>query len=431
MTHTTVEAAGTVRLEPTRDGRLVPYVAIVFGALAAAVALGEPGLVAAAAPFLLALAMGLRRTTPVDVSAKMVLSGEQVLEGDPIEGFVEISWSGPCDAHVRIDELRGVAADEPSGVDVWRGGVERVEVPLRLHATQWGRHTVGDVWVRLTGAHGLLTWTGPVLTAPVVRVLPGSERITRLLKPVESRTAWGVHGSRRVGEGHEFAEIRPYVAGDRLRDLNWAATARRGRPFVNRHHPEVSGAVLIALENYDDGSEVAPIVLARAARAAWALASAHLRSNDRVGLIGLGGSTQWLPPAGGRLAQYRLMDTLLRLGGEAASRVSRTKRKVDLPPGALVVALTTLQDERTLGTLLSWSATGRAVAAVVIDPMPALDAARSASEAAARRLWDLELQRRMAVLRQGGVPVASAPTDGALSSAIAGLRRAARGRARR
>src|SRR5690606_39941604 len=130
--------------------------------------------------------------------------------------------------------------------------------------------------------------------------------------------------------------------------LDWAATARLRRPFVNRHHPELAGDVVIAIDALTDGSAASTAVLARAARAAWALASVHLRANDRVGLAGLGGSTQWLPPAGGRLARYRLLETLLRIGGEAADRVvMMSRRGVDVPPGALIIALTSLYDADT------------------------------------------------------------------------------------
>ncbi len=97
---------------------------------------------------------------------------------------------------------------------------------------------------------------------------------------------------------------------------------------------------------------------------AWALASVHMRVNDRVGLIGLGRSAQWLPPAGGRLAQYRLMESLLRIGGEAADQVLTSRRWIDVPPAALVIAISTLHDESSLLTLTSWRARSRSPRAV-------------------------------------------------------------------
>ena len=423
MTEPATEVRRTTAIPPARDARLIPYAALGGGVTVAGLVFGEPTVFALAAPFLLALALGLRRTGAIEVTARMTLYSDRVLEGDLVEGLLELSWDGPFDAHVLVHRLRGVAtaSGEPPAEVVTH--TDRVEIPLRLRASQWGRHSVGEVWVRLTLPFGLLSWTGRVIDGPAVRILPGSERLSDLLSPTNSRTAWGVHGSRRIGDGHEFAELRPYVPGDRLRDMNWAATARHGRPIVNRHHPEVSGDVVIALEAFDDGSAASVEVLARAARAAWALASVHMRANDRVGLVGLTGRTLWLPPAGGRLAQYRLMDALLRIGGEAADGVSFSPRWVDVPQSALVIALSTLSDDVGVRSLLGWRSKGRSVAVLMIDPVTALSPPDRLSEQLAQRLWSLELERRVALLRRAGIPVVRAPVDGAIAAVLSALRR--------
>jgi len=214
------------------------------------------------------------------------------------------------------------------------------------------------------------------------------------------------------------------VPGDRVRDLNWAATGRHRRPIVNRHHPEVSGDVVIALDASDDGSEAARLVLTRTARTAWALASMHMRANDRVGLVGLGRSTRWLPPKGGRLAQYMLMETLLGIGGEAAGGVTTSRRHVDVPSSALIIGISTLHDEEALLTLLSWRARGRSLAVLVIDGTPSAGAETPHSERLATRLWAVELERRIATLRRRGVAVVSAPVSGAMTPVVSALRRA-------
>jgi uncharacterized protein (DUF58 family) len=300
-----------------------------------------------------------------------------------------------------------------------------LDLPIRLHAARWGRHSLGEVWLRLSTPFGLLSWTGKIMAGPPVRVLPGSERLNRLLDP-ESRAVWGAHRSRRLGDGHEFAELRPYVPGDRLRDLNWAATARRRQPFVNRHHPELTGEVVIALDAFEDGSTGSVDALSRAARTAWALVSLHLRANDRVGLAGMGESTQWLSPASGRVARYRLLDTLLRIGGEAADRVWAGRRRPPVSPAALIIALTPLCDDRTVETLLSWRARGRSVVVVVIDMLDLLADPASRADALARRLWRLELGRRTQELTQAAVPVVAAPAEGGVTPVITALRRARR-----
>ena len=52
-------AAATTKLQPSRDGRLAPYCLIALGGLAVALLAGQPALAVVAAPFALALALGL------------------------------------------------------------------------------------------------------------------------------------------------------------------------------------------------------------------------------------------------------------------------------------------------------------------------------------------------------------------------------------
>jgi uncharacterized protein (DUF58 family) len=426
-----VSATNTTTLRPERDGRLLPYGALTVLALASAIVFGAPDLVALATPFAVALALGLRRTGPVEVTAHFVLFSDRVLEGDTLEGRLELSWDGELDVQVLMHRLHGVTAAAPGAVSGREHGVSRIEIPVRLVATRWGRHSVGEVWLRLRHRFGLVSWTGRVMDAPHVRVLPGTERLRRLLSPTRSRTVWGSHGSSRIGDGHEFAELRPYTPGDRLRDLNWAATGRHGRPIVDRHHPEVSSSVVIALDASDDGSVFSRDVLAKVARVAWALASFHLRANDRVGLVGLAAGTQWMPPAGGRRAQYQLMDTLLQVGGEAADRVAVRPRWVDVPSSALVIAVSTLQESRSMRTLTRWRARGRSVAVVMIDPSTILDAPGSRPAELARRLWHLDLERRVAELGRSGIAVVRARVDAPIAPVVSALRRARRAPSRR
>jgi uncharacterized protein (DUF58 family) len=421
-----VTTTSTTTLSPARDARLIPYCVIAIAALGAALVAGQPALAALAAPFALALAFGLRRTTPVHVMARITLDTDQVLEGDLVTGRIELAWDGELLPHAMLHRLRGKA--HSSAATFWSlpHTTHSLELPIALTATQWGRHPAGEVWLRLRAPFGMLTWTGRVATAPTLRVLPKSERLTRLLDPAEYRAVLGMHRSRRFGAGSEFAELRQYSPGDRLRDLNWAATARRRKPLVNAHHPELSGDVVIALDAFADGSTGSTEALARAARAAWALASIHLRSNDRVGLVGLGGSTRWLAPASGRRAQYRLLETLLGMGGEPSDLPRAERTRINVPAAALVVAITPLHERTTIGALQSWRAHGRMVAVVAVDTSDLLGDAASAGEVQARRLWRIELERRRRELTELGIPVVTLGADGRIGPVVSALRRARR-----
>lgn len=456
------EAVARERLRPSRDGRLVPYAALAFGGFGAALVAGQPAFAGFAVPFALALAVGLRRTEPVEVTARLTLEPAQVIEGDRVAGRLELTWDTELEAEVLLQRVQGLepadegpeaegAADEgapggslaspsadapvgeagPPEPERWTrtpwafaGPRRRATVPLKFRAQHWGRHGIGEVWVRLTAPWGLFSWTGKLVPNPGVRVLPRREHLDALLEPPSPQAVGGSHVSPRTGHGHDFAELRPYAPGDRLRDLNWKATARRRRPFVNRYHPELAGEVVVVVDALDDGSIASRRALGRGARMAWALISSHLRANDRVGVAALGGSARWLPPAGGHVARYKLLETLLSIGGDAATGTGAAgaHRTPAIPRSALVVVLTTLQDERTLGALRAWRGRGRSVVVALLDPTDFGPAPASQAETLGRRLWKLELEGRRRALEELAIPVVPVSPDDPVDAAVAVLR---------
>lgn len=132
----------------------------------------------------------------------------------------------------------------------------------------------------------------------------------------------------------------------------------------------------------------------------------------------------------GRQARYRLMDTLLRVGGEAADRVAPTGRPLPVPPTALIVVFTPLHTRGALDAVALRRGPGRSVVATVIDAVELAGPAGAESERLARRLWSIERQRRVSELESLGVPVMIVPSGGHITPAIAALERARRRRAR-
>ena len=132
---------------------------------------------------------------------------------------------------------------------------------------------------------------------------------------------------------------------------------------------------------------------------------------------------QWLPPAGGRQARYRLLDVLLKVGGDAADGLARTRRYPPMPASALMIVLTPLHTRDALEAVAAWRSRGRSVVVVVIDAVELLGPAGSESERLGRRLWTLERQRRVDELRALGVPVVVLPPTGPITAAVAALGR--------
>jgi uncharacterized protein (DUF58 family) len=413
------------------DPRLPAYLIAGFGALLAAIATGQAVLAALAAPFLALAALGLRGHGRSGhgrsgLTGSVELATERAIEGDVVEGAVHVEWQGEAEIDVLLAGWHGVAPVDPAPVIGWSLALGRgpASLPFRVRAQSWGAHDLGALWVRVRRPGSLIVWEQKLATGSGLRVLPSPLRLDRLLKPAEPRAVSGAHLARDRGHGTDFAELRPYRPGDRLRDISWATSARLGTLWVAVHHPERTGTVLLLLDAFVPSDRTARESLARAARAAWAVASAHLQAQDRVGLLAQGRSTAWLPPRGGRRARWMLLDELLAVGGDAENRRPRRLRaRAVVPPDALVVGITGLRWPWFIGDLLHHRRAGRATVALVIDTSDLVPEGEGAADAAARRLWRAQREAERQRLERGGVPTVLVTESGGVAPAISSLRR--------
>ncbi len=71
---------------------------------------------------------------------------------------------------------------------------------------------------------------------------PISEGLLRALDITVARRMEGLlagdYRSRLLGQGSELAQIRPYILGDDVRQIDWNVTARTGEPHVRVQHAE-------------------------------------------------------------------------------------------------------------------------------------------------------------------------------------------------
>jgi uncharacterized protein (DUF58 family) len=211
------------------------------------------------------------------------------------------------------------------------------------------------------------------------------------------------------GDGVEYADIREFVPGDRVRSINWRASARRRALVVNERHPERNTDIVLFVDSFTDVRGAGRSLLEEAIRAAASLAARYLERRDRVGLVGFGGVLRWLQPGMGASQRYRLVETMLETGVAP----TYTWRDVNiipartLPPAALVVALSPLVDPRFVAALEDLRGRRFDVAVVELDPVPLVEPGRSDVERAAYRLWLLDREARRSRLESRGIGVAT------------------------
>ncbi|MGI0054937.1 MAG: DUF58 domain-containing protein [Thermoplasmata archaeon] len=156
-----------------------------------------------------------------------------------------------------------------------------------------------------------LTVHGPAL--PLERYPPdvgrlGAMRLRRtIVYPGETR-------SPALGASGEFHGLRPTVAGDSARQINWPAVARTGRMFSNEFLLERAGDVLLLLDARASplGPEVDERLLGVMRAAAAGISAAFLHEKSRVGLAVFGEFADVIPLGSGRAQRFRIRETLLR-----------------------------------------------------------------------------------------------------------------------
>jgi uncharacterized protein (DUF58 family) len=176
----------------------------------------------------------------------------------------------------------------------------------------------------------------------------------------------GSHRSAHHGRGLEFEEVRPYVAGDDPRSIDWRVTARRGRVHTKLFREERERPVWLLVDldaamYFGSRSQLKSMVAVRAAALlAWVAAS----GGDRVGAVVAGSSEVRVLPARSREAGVLpLLNVLAELQPRAPGRSSAEslhRGVITLAPlvhpGSLVLTLSDFSDARLAEDQGRWSA---------------------------------------------------------------------------
>ncbi|MFN0060567.1 MAG: DUF58 domain-containing protein [Planctomycetota bacterium] len=168
-----------------------------------------------------------------------------------------------------------------------------------------------------------------------------AKEIIRRVREIQVRTGRqvadvlaGEYVSVFKGRGIEFDEVRPYVAGDDVRTIDWNVTARMGEPFVKRYVEERQLTLNLVADvsgSQDFGSGTRSKLEATAELCAL-LAFSATRNDDKVGLtLFHGGIEKYIPPRKGQRHALRVVREVLAHGSEIedaeARALGRTRRR--------------------------------------------------------------------------------------------------------
>jgi len=239
-------------------------------------------------------------------------------EGLELELWEECSPALEVRARTQSGQSEPPAPGDPTGGPdhgtLPRSGV--LELTRVYRASRRGIEGVGDLRVRLTGPLGLVQrqvrLTGE-LTVAVEPALLGLSNTLRLAASERWRDL-GVRHVRRRGGLTEFESLRDYVHGDDVRQVDWKAFARRGRPTVREYQEEHGQELLLLVDSgrrmgatTAEGAERGWTKLDHALDTALQIAAVALDRGDRVGVCVFDASLRaFVPPGRGARQLARL-----------------------------------------------------------------------------------------------------------------------------
>jgi uncharacterized protein (DUF58 family) len=396
-------------------------------ALALAVLTARPELFLVALPMLAALA-ALARPAPAPAYALTHKVGtDRLFAGETVTVTVAVTASSRLPLVELLEPLPSGSClpSGPTRTLMALGAGQTAEWSYGVHCGGRGILELGTVLVRVWDGPGLRAWEAQHVARTRVRVYPRITPLSSLPRPLRTQTSVGDHVSPALGEGIEPGGTRPFSPGDRVRQVNWRASLRLGKLYVNEYHRERNADVVLMLDTLAEAGAPPATTLDLAIEAATSLAAAYLARKDRVGFIDYGGLIHWVRPGTGRLQYERMADGLLRAAvvfTYVAKDLALVPPRV-LPPNALVIALTPLLDSRFTKAVIDLAGRGFDVVVLVVSPVAPTRAALPSSPTAdlACRLWTLERRAQLDELQARGLVILEWDPSGPLEPVLAGL----------
>jgi uncharacterized protein (DUF58 family) len=285
---------------------------------------------------------------------------------------------------------------------------------VAVTADKWGRYPI-MARVNVVARGGLVLGAG-VVDAATVYVFPLAPPQSTAIPRTELLDRLGTHLTRRIGPGVEYADVRRYVPGDQLRTVNWPVSARRGNLHVTERLTDRAADVVVMIDGYPQPPGPATEATDRVARGAVQVVQSALRSGDRAGVVVLGGRhPRWLGADIGRRQFYRILDAMLTAGDGFETTPGTLAPRAALPPGAIVVAFSTLLDTEFALALIDVRRRGHTVVAVDVLEGAPFEEDRDGLVA---RMWSLQRSFMYRDMRTIGVDVVSWRADTTLDQAM-------------
>ena len=120
----------------------------------------------------------------------------------------------------------------------------------QLRPVERGEYSFGNLNIFVASPLGLLCKRFQYDQAAMVPVYPSFLQLKKydLLAFSNRLFEYGLKKIRRIGHTMEFEQIKDYVQGDDIRNINWKATAKRNQLMVNQYQDEKSQPIYSVID---------------------------------------------------------------------------------------------------------------------------------------------------------------------------------------
>ncbi|MFC4219149.1 DUF58 domain-containing protein [Flagellimonas marina] len=188
----------------------------------------------------------------------------------------------------------------------------------QLRPTERGVYSFGSLNVFAVSPIGFLAKKYMFDQAQEVPVYPSFLQLQKydLIAFTNRLHEYGLKKIRRIGHTMEFEQIKDYVLGDDIRNINWKATAKRGQLMVNQYQDEKSQPIYSVI----DKGRVMKMpfnglsLLDYAINATLVISNIALKKHDKAGMFSFSNKIENRVVAERRSSQMNLiLETLYNL----------------------------------------------------------------------------------------------------------------------
>ncbi len=338
-----------------------------------AVLFGRPDLLVIATPLVIVAAWSAS-TAPRRVPRfSDRLEHETVREGDATTWRIAVTEVEDTDIVGAVTtDMLWVERKPARGAVTAPAGETAAPLAIALRSTRWGRRFLEPIRVSAASPWGAFRMSAQLPGRTLTTLpLPAVFDSTAPVRPTDGLV--GSYRSVRAGDGSEFASVRSFQVGDRMRRINWSRSLRSDGLQVNATWADQDTHIELVLDTSVDvgsseGFEGLASSLDVSVRAAGAIAEHYVQRGDRVSLRSLEHSPRLtLPPATGQAHLRRILDTLARVN-VSGERIDTMVGRRSSVMAEMVVVFSPLVAPEALDRAVALGLHGRSV--VIVDTLP-------------------------------------------------------------